>query len=300
MNKPNVLVVGSINMDLVSYSERIPQVGETVLGQRFVTVPGGKGANQALAAARLGAQVTLLGAAGLDNYGEELLKHLQQNGVDVSLVQRVPTSTGVALINVDAQGNNQIVVIPGANFTLQEGDLEKNQQAFAKADIVVLQLEVPLSTVGKALELAALHKKPVILNPAPAQPIPTTWLSKIAYLVPNEHEVQLISGHSDDFYAELRQQLNGTLVVTQGERGVSYAAKEQMVQKVPAFPVQAIDSTAAGDAFIGGMSVALAEGFTLQEAIRFASAGAALSVTRQGAQTSLPLRKEVEDFLEDK
>lgn len=297
MNKPSVLVVGSINMDLVSYSERIPQVGETVLGQRFVMVPGGKGANQALAATRLGAQVTLLGAVGRDSYGDQLISHLQENGVNISLVQRVSTSTGVALINVDANGNNQIVVIPGANFEITEEDLEKNQQAFAKADIIVLQLEIPLAVVGKAIALAKLYNKPVILNPAPAQNIPAEWLGQIDYLVPNEHEAQLISEYPDNFYQKLRQQLKGTLVVTQGEQGVSYAAKGELARHSPAFEVQAVDSTAAGDAFIGGLSVALAEGLDLAKAVQFASAGAALSVTRPGAQTSLPYRKEVEEFI---
>lgn len=296
MSKPRVLVVGSINMDLVSYSERIPQVGETVLGQRFAMVPGGKGANQALAACRLGAQVTLLGAAGQDSYGDQLLVHLAHNGVDVSQVKRVPTSTGVALINVDDAGQNQIVVVPGANYQVTEADLSSQEEAFASADLVVLQLEVPLEVVGKALDLAERHQKPVLLNPAPAQALPAEWLRKIDYLVPNEHEVKILGGNSEGFYAEIRSQLKGNLLVTQGDQGVAYAQGEN-IQQVPAFTVQAVDTTAAGDAFMGGLSVALAEGQTLQQAILFASAGAALSVTREGAQTSLPWRQEVEEFI---
>ncbi|MEW6698259.1 MAG: ribokinase [Bacillota bacterium] len=296
MNRPRVLVVGSINMDLVSYSERIPHVGETVLGHRFIMVPGGKGANQALAAAKLGASVTLVGAAGHDSYGDQLLGHLARQGVDTGLVKRVNTSTGVALITVDAMGNNQIVVVPGANYQITEEDLVQRQEAFANTDIVVLQLETPLSTVGKAIELAAKYDKPVVLNPAPAQPIPESWLNQIHYLVPNEHEVALLGGKTGNFYESLRKGLKKALIVTRGEQGLTYAAGGK-VESMAAFKVKAVDTTAAGDAFIGGFSVALAEGLSLQDALMFAGAVAALSVTREGAQTSLPSRQEVEAFM---
>lgn len=296
MNRPRVLVVGSINMDLVSYSERIPHVGETVLGHRFIMVPGGKGANQALAAAKLGASVTLVGAAGHDSYGDQLLGHLARQGVDTGLVKRVNTSTGVALINVDAMGNNQIVVVPGANYEITEEDLIQRQEAFAHTDIVVLQLETPLSTVGKAIELAAKYDKPVVLNPAPAQPIPESWLTQIHYLVPNEHEVALLGGKAGNFYESLRKGLKKALIVTRGEQGLTYAAGDK-IEDIASFTVKAVDTTAAGDAFIGGFSVALAEGLSLRDALMFAGAVAALSVTREGAQTSLPSRQEVEAFM---
>lgn len=296
MNRPQVLVVGSMNMDLVSYSERIPHVGETVLGHRFIMVPGGKGANQALAAAKLGASVTLVGAAGHDSYGDQLLGHLARQGVDTGLVKRVNTSTGVALINVDAMGNNQIVVVPGANYEITEEDLIQRQEAFAHTDIVVLQLETPLSTVGKAIELAAKYDKPVVLNPAPAQPIPESWLNQIHYLVPNEHEVALLGGKAVNFYESLRKGLKKALIITRGEQGLTYAAGDK-IEDIAAFAVKAVDTTAAGDAFIGGFSVALAEGIALKDALVFAGAVAALSVTREGAQTSLPSRQEVEAFM---
>lgn len=296
MSKPSVLVVGSINMDLVSYSNRIPNVGETLLGNRFVTAPGGKGANQAMAAARLGSKVTLIGAAGNDSYGNQLLDYLQENGVNISQVKRVPTTTGVALINVDARGNNQIVVVPGANFELTPEDLDKYLKVFAETDVVVLQLEIPMATIGKAIELANKYNKPVVLNPAPAQELPKEWLGQIDYLVPNEHEASLLGGKAEDFYLTLRQKIKNTLIVTMGEKGVSYTANGEF-ENVPAYKVQAVDTTAAGDAFIGGFSTALAEGNDIRKAVEFASAVAALSVTKEGAQTSLPLRKDVEEFI---
>lgn len=296
MITPRVLVVGSINMDLVSYSDRIPKVGETVLGQRFLTVPGGKGANQAVAAARLGAQVVLLGAAGMDHYGDQLVEHLSKNNINTSQIKRVATPTGVALINVDSAGNNQIVVVPGANFQLSPLDLEERQQVFANCDVVVLQLEIPLDTIGKAIELASQYNKHVILNPAPAQPLPEAWFSKVDYLIPNEHEAVLLGGEPTDNYFALRQKLKKNLLVTRGEQGVTYANKDS-VENVPAFQVEVVDTTAAGDAFIGGFSVGLAEGLAVEAAIKFASAVAALSVGKAGAQTSLPYRQEVEQFL---
>jgi len=283
-------------MDLVSYSDRIPGVGETVLGRRFVTAPGGKGANQALAAAKLGADVTIIGAAGSDPYGDQLLAYLNQNGVNTVQVKRTPVTTGVALINVDAAGNNQIVVVPGANFTLTPEDLATRQHVFAETDVVVLQLEIPLETIGKAIELANQNRKPVILNPAPARSLPEDWLNKVDYLIPNEHEALLLGGSVARNYQELREKVKHTLLVTQGEKGVFYATKDK-TDSVPAFKVQAVDTTAAGDAFIGGFSVGLAEGLPLRKAIEFASAVAALSVTREGAQTSLPFRQEVEQFI---
>lgn len=296
MITPRVLVVGSINMDLVSYSDRIPNVGETVLGQRFLTVPGGKGANQAMAAARLGAQVVLLGAAGLDHYGDQLLEHLSKNNINISQIKRVASPTGVALINVDSAGNNQIVVVPGANFQLSAQDLEERQQVFANCDVVVLQLEIPLDTIGKAIDLASQYNKPVILNPAPAQPLPEAWLSKVDYLIPNEHEAVLLGGDQADNYLALCKKLKRNLLVTRGERGVTYANKDS-IENIPAFQVEVVDTTAAGDAFIGGFSVGLAEGLAVEAAIKFASAVAALSVGKAGAQTSLPYRQEVERFM---
>lgn len=296
MTTPRVLVVGSINMDLVSYSRRIPTVGETVLGERFLTVPGGKGANQAVAAARLGAQVWMLGAAGTDAYGDQMVTHLNKNGIDISQIKRVAGATGVALINVDQQGNNQIVVVPGANFALTAGDLEERQQTFAQADVVVLQLEIPMDTIAKAIEIANLYGKPVILNPAPAQPLPEAWFGQVDYLIPNEHEAVLLGGAQENNYLALRQKIKKNLLVTRGAQGVTYAEKDAL-ETIPAFQVQAVDTTAAGDAFIGGFSVGLAEGLDVKEAIRFASAVAALSVGKEGAQTSLPYRQEVEQFM---
>ncbi|MTV48755.1 ribokinase [Heliobacillus mobilis] len=298
MKTPHVLVIGSINMDLVCYSDRIPHVGETVMGSRFTTVPGGKGANQAMAASRLGAQVSFIGAVGKDSYGREMLQYFQNNRLQTTYIKEVDDSTGVALINVDAAGNNQIVVVPGANYRLGPADLEAAQEAFAGCDVVVLQLEVPLETVGKAIELGKRFGKPVILNPAPVQSLPEEWLSQVDYLVPNEHEALLLGGEPEDGFEKLFHKINGTLIVTLGDKGLLFIDEEGS-RSQSAFEVKPVDTTAAGDAFVGGFSVALAEGRPISEALRFASATAALSVTHSGAQTSLPHRNEVLEFLEE-
>ncbi|ABZ84966.1 ribokinase [Heliomicrobium modesticaldum Ice1] len=304
MTKPRLLVIGSINVDLVAYAERIPHTGETVKGKQFSTIPGGKGANQAMAANRLGAEVTFLGAVGDDGYGKDMLRYFRENGLDPSRVKQVPGSTGVAMIVVDDAGNNQIVVVPGANDQLKPADLEACADDFSAADVVVIQLETPLETVGKAIELAAFVKKPLILNPAPAQKLPEDWLRSVTYLVPNEHEAALLGGDPGRNFADLQEKMTGTLIVTMGEKGVLFNASglndsgDSNLRRIPAFSVPVVDTTAAGDAFVAGFAVALAEGQPLEEALRFASAVAALSVTKAGAQTSLPLREEVNRFLE--
>ncbi|MZP28829.1 ribokinase [Heliobacterium undosum] len=308
MIKPRLLVIGSINVDLVAYAERIPHAGETVKGKQFTTIPGGKGANQAMAANRLGAEVTFLGAVGDDSYGNDMLRYFRENGLEPSRVKQVSGSTGVALIAVDDAGNNQIVVVPGANDQLKPADLEACADDFSAADVVVIQLETPLETVGKAIELAAFVKKPLILNPAPAQKLPEDWLRSVTYLVPNEHEAALLGGDPARDFVDLQEKMTGTLIVTMGEKGVLFkdsglndsgdSSGEREMRRIPAFSVPVVDTTAAGDAFVAGFAVALAEGQPLKEALRFASAVAALSVTKAGAQTSLPLREEVNRFLE--
>ncbi|MBM7868028.1 ribokinase [Heliobacterium gestii] len=308
MTRPRLLVIGSVNADLVAYAERIPHAGETVKGRRFSTVPGGKGANQAMAACRLGAAVTFIGAVGDDAYGRDMLQYFRDNGLEPARVKQVPGSTGVALITVDDRGNNQIVVVPGANDQLQPADLEECGDDFAAADVVVIQLETPIVTVAKAIEMAERWQKPLILNPAPAQSLPEDWFRRIAYLVPNEHEAALLGGDRARDFTDLQEKLAGSLVVTMGEKGVLFRRNDRVVEaegepggtmdRIPAFSVPVVDTTAAGDAFVAGFAVALAEGRPLKEALRFASAVAALSVTKAGAQTSLPRRDEVEHFLE--
>jgi ribokinase len=298
---PEVLVVGSINMDLVVRTARLPDPGETVPGQSFATIPGGKGANQAVAATRLGASTAMIGCVGDDAFGAELRRVLAADGIDCQGVRAVAgVPTGVALIEVDDTGRNHIVVVPGGNGHLSAADVQAHQALLASARAVVLQLEVPLDTVIFTAARARALGKLVILNPAPAQPLPAELLASTDYLVPNEHEASGLSGVRVDSPAaaaaaaqRLRAQGPRTVIVTMGAAGV-VSAGEDGTRHHPARPVKAVDSTAAGDTFIGGLCAALVEGRSLDDAIAFAQAAAAISVTRPGAQTSIPRRDEVQ------
>ncbi len=301
-----ILVIGSINQDLVVYAPHHPKIGETILGSDFQTFPGGKGANQAIAAARLGGNVQMIGCVGNDAFGETLLQNLNKNLVDTSSVKKVSQSTGVALITVDASGQNTIVVVPGANSALGEMDVADLSTFIQAADILVLQLEIPLEVVIKAIDIAYENEVIIILNPAPAQMIPSPTLQKVTYMVPNENEISSmtsveINADTDILIAaeQLFSEGSQQVILTMGEKGAYYLSPNQKFH-IPAFQVNMIDSTAAGDAFIGGFAVGLINGHDLQHAMLHASAAGALAVTRQGAQTSLPDEKEVEDFLNSK
>jgi ribokinase len=301
---PHVAVVGSLNMDLVARAPRIPQPGETIIGGEFRTVPGGKGANQAVAAARLGARVSMVGRVGRDGFGEALLENLASDGIDHAFVIQDPESaTGVALIVVDDAGQNSIVVASGANMRLSPADVEAAEAAVASADVLLLQLESPLETVARAAQVATEHGVPVILNPAPARQLPDTLLALVDVLIPNESETALLSDMPvhDEAQAEAAAAALlglgvGTVILTLGERG-ALLAQAGGATHVPAFPVAPVDTTAAGDAFVGGFAVALAEERTLLEAARWGNAAGALATTRIGAQPSLPTRQEVERLL---
>lgn len=296
----SLVVVGSANTDFIVPVPKIPSPGETVLGGDLVRAEGGKGANQAVAAQRLGAQVTLVACLGEDDLGSAYLKKLEQEGVNLQYIQRTPhRPSGVALIFVDNRGQNAIAVAPGANSDLSPKDVEQAEPAIAGCQMVLLQLEVPLETVEKAITLAKKHRKPVLLNPAPARPLPETLFKQIDLLVPNEKEAEVLVGRRGDpasLARRLQEMGAKTVVVTLGEKGCLVVSPDAHFT-VPAFPVQAVDATAAGDCFVGALGVALAEGQSLKEAITFASAAAALSVTKMGAQPSLPPREEVEAFL---
>jgi ribokinase len=301
MSEPEVVVVGSINMDLVVRTARLPEPGETVSGKSFSTVPGGKGANQAVASARLGARTAMIGCVGDDAFGVELGRVLAADGIDSRAVRQVAgVPTGVALIEVDDAGRNHIVVVPGGNGRLEIGDVQAHEALLASARAVVLQLEVPLSTVVWTAARARALGKLVVLNPAPAQPLPAELLAAADYLVPNELEAGALSGVRVDSPAaaaeaaqRLRAQGPRNVIITLGAAGVLSATADE-VRHHPARPVQAVDSTAAGDTFIGGLCAALVAGRPLDRAIAFAQAAAAISVTRPGAQTSIPRREEVE------
>lgn len=301
---PRVTIVGSLNMDLIALSPRIPQPGETIIGRSFHTAPGGKGANQAVAAAQLGAQVSMIGSVGEDAFADSLLENLASTGVDHKFVTRdQENATGVALIVVDDQGENSIVVASGANMHLKPADLESAEEAIAQADVLLLQLEVPLDTVTRAAELARAHQVTVVLNPAPARALPKELLRLVDFLIPNETETALLSGmlvrsqEEIEAAAESLRNLGvGNVILTLGERGALLTASGQSVL-YPAFKVNPVDTTAAGDAFMGAFAVALGEGVSLPDAIRFGNAAGALATTKLGAQPSLPTRAEVESLI---
>jgi ribokinase len=296
-------VVGSVNMDLVVKAPRLPQVGETVLGGAFGTFAGGKGANQAVAAARLGAAVAMVGRVGADAFGQALRNGLAAEGVDVThLREDDHAPTGVALITVDDAGRNTIVVASGANMRVVREDVDAAREVITRSQVVLLQLELPLSVVHYAADVAAAAGCRVVLDPAPApsDSLPDSLYRLLAVVNPNEVEARALTGVdvADPDGARRAAEVLlargcGAAVIKRGERG-AYVAAGGLRESVPAVPVQAVDTTAAGDAFAGALAVALAEGRDLLAAVRFATVAAAVSVTRLGAQPSMPRRTEVE------
>jgi ribokinase len=302
MPSPHIIVVGSSNTDMIVQSDRLPLPGETVLGGDLVIAPGGKGANQAVAAARVGAAVTFVARIGQDMFGQAALANFRREGMDVRyLVQDAQAPSGVALIVVGPGGQNIIAVAPGANARLTPTDVAAAAPAFAEAQIVLLQLEIPIEAVLAAAQAGRAAGAAVILNPAPApsRPLPETLYAAVDILTPNETEAAVLTGQSDPEEAAmtLLSRGVGTVIVTLGEAGALVATRSGVMQRVPGFRVQAVDTTAAGDAFNGGLAVALARGEGMDAAVRYAHAVAALSVTRLGAQPSLPTAAEVEEFL---
>jgi len=300
-----ISVVGSLNMDLVIRSPHIPQPGETIIGSDFETIPGGKGANQAVAAARLGGQVSMVGRVGDDAFADALLDNLASAGVDSSFVLRDErAASGVALIVVDDNGENIIVVASGANMQLTEADAESAEQVIAASDVLILQLEVPLSVVTRAAQIAQAHQVTVVLNPAPARELPPDLLKLVDVLVPNESETALLTGLPIDSQVELEKAADNLLssgirsvVITLGERGAFLASTDYESKIFEAFSVQPVDTTAAGDAFVAGLAVNYGAGKTLPDAIRRGNAAGAMAALRFGAQSSLPTRKEVFELL---
>lgn len=299
-----VVVVGSLNMDLVTRAERLPRGGETLIGKSFATVPGGKGANQAVAAARLGAQVSMVGCVGDDAYGEQLRGALLAEAIDCQAVSVIEGSSGVALIVVDDSSQNAIIIVAGANAQLAPEVVAGFDAILQAADVIICQLEVPYSTVGYALKRGRELGKTVILNPAPASgPLPADWYASIDYLIPNESEASALSGlpvNSRESAEAAAGQLiaagAGKVIVTLGAQG-SLFADGASVEYFPAPKVEAIDTTAAGDTFVGAFAAALAAGKSEAEAIGFGQVAAALSVTRAGAQPSIPTLCDVQAFV---
>ncbi len=301
----NILVIGSINYDLVVYTQRHPRPGETILGDRFQTFPGGKGANQAIAAARLGGCVKMVGRIGNDSFGQELYDNLNNNQVDITNVLKVKEPTGTALITVDAKGQNSIIVVPGANATLTRKDIDALKDTIQGAKILVLQLEIPLEVVTHAIDIAYDAGITILLNPAPARQIPIETLQKVTFLIPNESELALLSEHETNNFSDCRKAIShlqslgcNQIILTRGEHGAYYFYQDNQIF-APPYNVPVVDTTAAGDAFIGGFASAVADDMDLHIALLRASAAGALAVTKPGAQTSLPNQLELENFIKD-
>lgn len=299
-----IVVIGSANTDLVVKTDRMPSPGETVLGGRFMMAGGGKGANQAVAASRLGGEVTFVARVGRDLFGEQALAGYRAERMDVRHVTcDEDAPSGVALICVDRAAENSIVVAPGANERLSPQDVDRAEPEIAAADFVVLQLEIPLPAVVHAAEVAERHGVPVILNPAPAAAIPDELLRRCYLLTPNRSECAMLTGMPVTDAADVERAADALLargvrhvVVTLGGEG-SLVKGPDYCEWVEARRVEAVDTTGAGDTFNGALAVALSEGRSLREAVRFATAASSIAVTRMGAQSSVPMREEVDALL---
>ena len=298
----NICVIGSLNMDLVVKVDTMPKGGQTLIGSNFKEVPGGKGANQAVAMARLGGNVSMIGKVGNDGFGQTLLNALKADNVNTDYIGIEEGPTGVALITVDKNAENSIVVAPGANFKVAVEDIDNNIEAINNSDIVVVQLETPLETIKYGLKKAKEAGKYTILNPAPAVVLEDEIIKNVDLLTPNETELEVLSGveinTEDDIKRAAQIMIDKgvkELIVTLGSKGSLYINKERSMFK-SAYKVQAVDTTAAGDSYTGALSVAFANGKNIEEAMDFASKVGALSVMKEGAQSSLPTLKDVENF----
>lgn len=309
---PNILVVGSLNADLVVRAPRFPQPGETISGEDLQVIPGGKGANQAVAAARLGANVSLLGRVGKDSFGDFLLDNLKSNQVESQFVQRDDASTGTAIIVVDFNGQNSIVLSAGANGKVSSADVET--APFLYYDLLLLQLEIPTPTVLAAAKRARENNIRVILNPAPAKEIPDELIALADFIIPNETELNILTNRSANDLTSAEQAVKKLLergarnvIVTLGGHGALIATRAQ-VTHIASYKVNVVDTTAAGDAFVGGFATKLlesasllakpqAQSLAIQNAVRYACACGALATTKFGAQPSLPTKAEVENLI---
>lgn len=297
-----VLVLGSINIDLTTVANEIPQVGETVIGKSFNQYPGGKGANQAVCAARLGTKVSFLGKVGNDSYGDFMLEEMKNSGVDVSHIEKSEASTGMAAISVDEKGQNSIIVVPGANFSVDCTYIDRHIGAIADCDIILAQHETPIETTEYAFEIAKKYNKTTILNPAPADKISEKLISLTDILVPNEHELLRITGMpcktTEDISIAARTLQNQgakTVLVTLGKDGVMLF-NEHNEQVFPAFQVDAVDTVAAGDSFLGGFATSFSKVHDMAQAINYGQTVASYTVQHKGAQCSMPTLEQFKAY----
>lgn len=303
---PHVVVVGSLNMDLVVRVPHLPVPGETILGGNFQTIPGGKGANQAVGAARMGAQVTMVGRVGDDEFGTALTDNLAKEGVDISSVSvDAESATGIAMITVDQNGQNSIVVASGANMALKPEHIRTAWERIREVDVVVMPLEVSLACIEETVRLAKQHSVKVVLNPAPAQNLPGELLKQVDVLVPNESETSLLTGlgvetieEAETAAAKLLELGVGAVVLTLGSRGALLVSETEPAQTIPPYAVEVVDTTAAGDAFVAALSVGLSNGLSLSNAVRQANAAGGLAATKLGAQPSMPTHEEVDQLMD--
>jgi ribokinase len=294
-----------MNMDLVVETERYPEEGETLIGGKFEQIPGGKGANQALAAAKLGDQVEFIGACGDDSFAPKLKSSLKAGGAEIDNIFEIKdVSTGVAVITVDKKGNNRIIVSPGANYELDPEKIEKIKDKIAEAEIILLQLEIPVDTIEKIVEIASKNKTKIILDPAPAQKLPADILTRVDYLLPNEGELDLLLAEAENksrlekIEALLKMGVKN-IIVTEGEKGINYYSQNKELH-LETLKVKAVDTTAAGDVFAGAFAASLIAENNLKKALEFAVQAAAYSVTKRGAQSSIPDKKELNEFLAER
>lgn len=303
-NRPKILVVGSFMMDLVVRTPRAPEEGETIIGSNFSRFPGGKGANQAVAASRLGANVFMAGKLGEDDSGEKMLEALHRENVATEHVRRnKEAATGMGFVTLDQHGNNRIIVIPGANLCYDLDDLATLEELIPEMDIIMLQLEMDLNVVKEAAKMGAKHNVPVLLNPAPAQKLDDEFLEMVTYLTPNETESEILTGipvidliSAEKAAKKLVARGPKCVVITLAEKGAVLATKDTFIH-VPGFPVTPVDTVAAGDAFNGAFALAIAQALPLKNVLRIANAVGALTVSREGAIPSLPTKEEVEAFM---
>jgi ribokinase len=302
-NSRSIVVVGSINTDLVVYSDRLPRAGETMSGRSFATFQGGKGANQAVAASQLGAEVIMIGKVGSDSFGIESIRQLESRGVNCEHVEVKPGDSGIAVITVASAGQNTIIVVPGANAHVTPAFVESKRKVIKSAAIVLAQLEVPLESVSRLATICREEGVPLMLDPAPARLLPASLLSDCTWFTPNETEAEFFAPRTSHVQSpeqttnDLRQHGMQNILLKMGERGAYIDRQGSPGVQIAAKKVAAIDTTAAGDTFNGAFATALVKGNEVEFCGRFASAAAAISVTRKGAQASMPSLEEVENML---